>query len=541
MSNLLDKASIILTPTAYDNSEVLCVKPSDGSGDFDFSRNSAATRVNAQGLVEDVQILSSNLIVNGDFATNSNWNFNTGWSYETNKAVSVPSGGGKGINQSVGGKIFSGKTYKVKYTIQDYVSGNVRPSLSGGGTATGTTSNANGTFTQNLIATTNHTTFNIKSTGTSGGFNGSITNVSIIEISQDTNLPRINYDGFSFDGSGNIIPDSGCGSWLFEPQSTNLITYSEDFSNAAWTKLNVTITPNQGISPDGSNNASKYVGSTTSQDFRTPITFSSNYTCSCYIKVINSPFIRLRTNDGSCWFNMTTNAVATNTFADAEIKNVGNNWYRLSVTSSSFTSSSFFFIHPHATDNTTSELDGAEFLVWGAQVEEDYATSYIPTDGTSVTRNQDVCDNGGSLASINSTEGVLYAQIARDSNDGNFTTGIQISDGTTSNNLRLFFNQPNTISVITRVGGSNNIVKTAQAITSSTAMNKFALVWKLNDYKLYYNGAELWSDTSASVYPIGTLNVIDFKNQSNPFFGKTKCLAVFPFLTDTELAELTTI
>ena len=44
MSNLLDKASIILTPTAYKNSRVMCVKPSDASGDFQFSRNSAATR-----------------------------------------------------------------------------------------------------------------------------------------------------------------------------------------------------------------------------------------------------------------------------------------------------------------------------------------------------------------------------------------------------------------------------------------------------------------------------------------------------------------
>ena len=67
-NNLLDKASIILTPTAYDNGKALCVKPSDGSGDFDFSRNSAATRVNAQGLVENVQILSSNLVQNGDFS-----------------------------------------------------------------------------------------------------------------------------------------------------------------------------------------------------------------------------------------------------------------------------------------------------------------------------------------------------------------------------------------------------------------------------------------------------------------------------------------
>ena len=68
MSNLLDLASIVLTPTAYNNGEALCIKPDDGSGDFDFSRNSAATRVNAQGLVENVQILSSNLVQNGDFS-----------------------------------------------------------------------------------------------------------------------------------------------------------------------------------------------------------------------------------------------------------------------------------------------------------------------------------------------------------------------------------------------------------------------------------------------------------------------------------------
>ena len=69
MANLLQKASIVLTPTAYDNGKVLCAKPSEAPyGDFDFSRNSAATRVNAQGLVENVQILSSNLVQNGDFS-----------------------------------------------------------------------------------------------------------------------------------------------------------------------------------------------------------------------------------------------------------------------------------------------------------------------------------------------------------------------------------------------------------------------------------------------------------------------------------------
>ena len=49
--------------TVYDNvslKEVL-------DGDFDFTRNSSATRVNSQGLIEDMQILSGDLVSNGDF------------------------------------------------------------------------------------------------------------------------------------------------------------------------------------------------------------------------------------------------------------------------------------------------------------------------------------------------------------------------------------------------------------------------------------------------------------------------------------------
>ena len=68
MSNLLKDASILLTPTGYDNGSMNAIKPEDGDGDFTFVRNSAATRVNAQGLVENVQIISSELVTNGDFS-----------------------------------------------------------------------------------------------------------------------------------------------------------------------------------------------------------------------------------------------------------------------------------------------------------------------------------------------------------------------------------------------------------------------------------------------------------------------------------------
>ena len=54
MSNLLDKSSLLITPTAYNVSEILSMKPSDGSGDADFSRNSGATRTTQDLLIETV-------------------------------------------------------------------------------------------------------------------------------------------------------------------------------------------------------------------------------------------------------------------------------------------------------------------------------------------------------------------------------------------------------------------------------------------------------------------------------------------------------
>ena len=138
MSNLLEKASILLTPTAYDDGKILSVKPIDGTGDFDFTRNSSATRVNSQGLIEDMQILSGDLVsngdfsqigpelvTNGDFATDSNWTKGTGWTISGGllNASSVSS------NCFQSSSFILGKTYKVTYSISNYVSGLFRVTI----------------------------------------------------------------------------------------------------------------------------------------------------------------------------------------------------------------------------------------------------------------------------------------------------------------------------------------------------------------------------------------------------------------------------
>ena len=111
MSNLLEKASILLTPTGYDNGSMNCIKPNTSVGDFDFTRGSAATRVTKDGLIKNVQILSGELVQNGDFATDTDWVVGAGWTIENGKANIDTSGGSGNFNQL--GVLTIGKKYRL--------------------------------------------------------------------------------------------------------------------------------------------------------------------------------------------------------------------------------------------------------------------------------------------------------------------------------------------------------------------------------------------------------------------------------------------
>jgi hypothetical protein len=143
-----------------------------------------------------------------------------------------------------------------------------------------------------------------------------------------------------------------------------------DFSTSLWVKVNSTLTTNDSTAPDGTQTAAKYVGSGTVQDLYYDIDLSGPLTFSFFVKYINAPYIRLRTASVSTWFNLTTGSVGVTSHDSAAIQDVGDGWFRLSVTTTSTSSFSHFYIHPHATDNTPFEQDGGSFYLWGPQVEE---------------------------------------------------------------------------------------------------------------------------------------------------------------------------
>ena len=115
-----------------------------------------------------------------------------------------------------------------------------------------------------------------------------------------------------------------------------------------------------------------------------------------------------------------------------------NEWQRFSVTAQSKAGGSPY----HFVDVDTNGSQGDTFYAWGLQVEQaDYATSYIPTSGSTVTRSADVANNSGNADLFNDSEGVLYAEVKRFDNDTDFTT-IGITDGSGNNQLLLNLEPP---------------------------------------------------------------------------------------------------
>ena len=330
--------------------------------------------------------------------------------------------------------------------------------------------------------------------------------------------------------------DNTDGHLLLEPESTNLLPYSEDFSDSSWVKngfgnaLSPVVTLDTDISPDGTQNASRIemdCTSTSSSDYsaiyqQLALDGGSEYTISFYVKS-NTSY-----NQDLLFFS--NSSFSTQITAISE-------WQRVesTFTSNSTNPRNFGLL---ARGNVQQDVD---ILIWGAQLEAlPYATSYIPSlTGSTVTRAAETLTGSGNSTLINSTEGVLYAEISGLVNGG-VDRHIALSDGTSQNYVQLILHATAN-RIVYRVNSQNNLeVNIDNSTFSQSQFLKIACVYKQNDFSLWINGVERATDTSGSV-PIGlnTLN-FDFGQTSQPFYGKCKALAVFnEALSDAELNNLT--
>jgi hypothetical protein len=189
---------------------------------------------------------------------------------------------------------------------------------------------------------------------------------------------------------------------LVESSGTNLALYSEAFDNAAWAKgASSTIAPDTTTAPDGALTADTFstVGGGNGNIFKSlTVTAGTVYTASVYIKRGTWDWYRLMFYDGNtaqarAWFNLSTGALGTTgaggtaTYTGARIESLGGGWYRVSVSGSITTTTGYWQLTPQDGDGSTAQSSNTSAYIWGAQLEASpFATSYIPTTGTAVTR-----------------------------------------------------------------------------------------------------------------------------------------------------------
>lgn len=258
-----------------------------------------------------------------------------------------------------------------------------------------------------------------------------------------TDGPRTHYDPVTLE----------CLGYLNEPQRTNLCLWSEDLSNAAWTKGQATISADAAVAPTGTTVADVIVENTAvgvfhyiAQSF-TKAAAATTYTLSGYCSSANRDLVIYLQSSGAAGANVRVSpvsgtAASAATFGagwsspSATFTSVGGGRYRFTLTATSDSLTTLvaqFALYNAAFSYTGDGTSGV--AVWGVQLEvASTASSYIPTTGTSATRAADNAQMTGAAFSswFNSAQGCFVAEYAATALSG--PGGVFAANDGTGNN-----------------------------------------------------------------------------------------------------------
>ena len=338
-------------------------------------------------------------------------------------------------------------------------------------------------------------TFTRGTTGTFVGSNGLIQTAAI-------NAPRFDYDPVTLAAKGLLI----------EEQRTNILSYSQDFTNATWTKSLSAMAGTFTTAPDGTNTGAKWrEDNTTNQHaiYATPSLTAVAYTETWYLKAAERTKVQVSLATAGLAYGASviadlsagTLSAVTNagghTGATATIISAGNGWYRVSLTITATAATYYPALTMVTGTNTTNYLgDGTSgIFIWGAQLEVGaFATSYIPTVASQVTRSAENAEMIGTNFSswYNQSEGTLVASVDTVAPTGSTILSFQDGAGASTNRQQM---NVYTTCTATVVGGA---VQSNIGINTSAAVN-LAYAYKANDFAASANGGTVATDTSGTV------------------------------------------
>lgn len=178
---------------------------------------------------------------------------------------------------------------------------------------------------------------------------------------------------------------------LVDIPATNLLRYSEDFSDVAWFKGAISTQANTVVAPDGTITADKIIETATTAQhliYQTVSVTAQSYTFSIYAKAADWNVIQLQLGSGGPrgdfdLINVTSVAVIGATATS--ITSVGNGWYRCSVTGTPAAGTMAAYVYKTAGSYAGDGSSGV--YIWGAQFEPGTsATNYTPTTSAQILR-----------------------------------------------------------------------------------------------------------------------------------------------------------
>jgi hypothetical protein len=327
---------------------------------------------------------------------------------------------------------------------------------------------------------------------------------------------------------------------LLEPQRTNLVTYSEQFDDAAWTKLSTTITANDAISPDGTQNADLYLATGVDARIQSSLTSVSGvvYTISVFVKNIDAGVFRIdmaNVAEGPV-FNFSTKTFTSVANWTAGYEEYSNGWLRLYASREATTT---LAVPQFSLDSSTS----GSVYIYGAQYEEgSYPTSYIPTLGSSVTRLADAASKTSANTFFGTNTGTIvinFDSVGFDPTQGNYV--FDLAAGVDAANRILVYFSPSDSTL--RLFYATTAGVTAQQVFSVTmsAIKKIAVKWTDSDIKMFYNGTPTASFAFGTTAP-NDLTLFARYTDAEHLAARTSQVLTFPTaLTDAQCIELTSL